>query len=177
MVDRVLICTPDKDLAQCVSGTRVVQMNRRTRTDPRRGRRSIAKFGVRPDRFPTTSRSSATAADGYPGLPGWGEVHGGRALRYGHLEAIPADWRDVGRERRERRRALARTLGRERDRAILFRDLATLRTDIPLFDSIEDLRWKGPGPAFAALGARLDAAVTTGGRGYYSDRRGRNRTA
>jgi 5'-3' exonuclease len=158
-VDRVIICTPDKDLAQCVSGTRIVQMDRRARTI-RDEAGVVAKFGVPPISIPDYLALVGDAADGYPGLPGWGAKSSAAVLaRYGHLESIPADWRTwhvnaVGAG------ALAGTLARERDRAFLFRTLATLRTDIPLFHSVDDLYWKGPTPEFAALGARLNAAVT-----------------
>jgi len=157
-VDRVLICTPDKDLAQCVRGTRVVQVIRRTRTI-RDEAAVIEKFGVRPESIPDYLALVGDAADGYPGLPGWGAKSTAAVLaKYLHLEAIPADGTTWG-VNASQAGALGRTLVRERDRAMLFRDLATLRTDIPLFESIEELRWQGPGPDFAALGARLDAAV------------------
>jgi 5'-3' exonuclease len=100
------------------------------------------------------------AADGYPGLPGWGAKSTAAVLaKYGHLESIPADWR-TWQVNATGAGALADTLARERDRAFLFRALATLRTDIALFDSVDELHWTGPTPAFAALGAQLDAAVT-----------------
>ena len=93
------------------------------------------------------------AADGFPGLAGWGAKSAAAVLaRYGHLEAIPADWRTWG-VNAASPAALAATLARERDRAFLFRDLATLRTDIPLFESVDALQWKGPTPAFASLSA------------------------
>jgi len=158
-VDRVVICTPDKDLAQCVRGTRVVQMIRRTRTI-RNESAIVAKFGVRPESIPAYLALVGDAADGYPGLPGWGTKSTAAVLaKYGHLEAIPADGTTWG-VNAANAGALGRTLVRERQLAFLFRDLATLRTDIPLFDSIDDLRWKGPTAAFAALGARFDAAIT-----------------
>src|SRR4051812_29034640 len=158
-VDRVLICTPDKDLAQCVRGTRVVQLIRRTRTI-RDEAGVIAKFGVRPESIPDYLALVGDAADGYPGLPGWGAKSAAAVLgKYLHLEAIPAEGTTWG-VNAANAGALARTLARERDSAMLFRELATLRTDIDLFESIEDLRWKGPGAAFAAIGARLDAAVS-----------------
>jgi 5'-3' exonuclease len=158
-VEQVIICTPDKDLAQCVRGDRIVQLNRRTRvTLDEAG--VIQKFGVPPESIPDYLALVGDAADGYPGLPGWGAKSSAAVLaRFGHLESIPADWRDwhvnaagAG--------ALAHTLANERDRALLFRTLATLRTDIPLFDDVDHLRWNGPTPAFAALAARFDAAVT-----------------
>jgi 5'-3' exonuclease len=156
-VGRVTICTPDKDLAQCVRGTRVVQLNRRTRvTCDEAG--VIQKFGVPPASIPDYLALVGDAADGYPGLPGWGAKSTAAVLaRFGHLESIPPDWREW-RANVASPRALAETLQRERDRALLFRTLATLRTDIALFDDVEQLRWNGPTPAFAALGARFDAA-------------------
>jgi 5'-3' exonuclease len=159
-VDRVIICTPDKDLAQSVRGTRVVQMDRRTRTI-RDEAAIVAKFGVPPASIPDYLALVGDAADGYPGLPGWGAKSTAAVLaRYGHLESIPADWRVWG-VNAASPGALALTLARERDRAFLFRDLATLRTDIRLFDGVDDLRWTGPTAAFAPLAAQLDAAVST----------------
>jgi 5'-3' exonuclease len=155
-VDRVVICTPDKDLAQCVRGTRIVQLNRRTRTI-RDEAGVVARFGVPPASIPDYLALVGDAADGYPGLPGWGAKSTAAVLaKYGHLESIPADWRQwhvnaagAG--------ALANTLSRERDRAFLFRTLATLRTDIELFESVDELQWKGPIAAAAPHGARIDA--------------------
>ena len=158
-VDRVVICTPDKDLAQCVRGTRVVQMIRRTRTI-RDEAAIVAKYGVPPASIPDYLALVGDAADGYPGLRGWGTKSAAAVLaRYGHLESISDDWRTWG-VNAANPGALALTLARERDRALLFRDLATLRSDLLLFDSIDDLHWKGPTPAFASLAARLDAAVS-----------------
>ena len=155
-VERVVICTPDKDLAQSVRGTRVVQLNRRTRTI-RDQAGVVAKFGVPPESIPDYLALVGDAADGYPGLRGWGAKSASAVLaRYGHLESIPADWR-TWRVAATSAGALAATLARDRERAFLFRDLATLRTDIPLFDSVDDLRWNGPTPAFAPLAAQLDA--------------------
>jgi 5'-3' exonuclease len=156
-VDRVIICTPDKDLAQCVRGTRVVQLNRRTRRISDEAG-VIAKFGVPPASIPDYLALVGDAADGYPGLPGWGAKSAAAVLaRFGHLESIPADWRTWG-VNAASPGALAATLGRERDHAFLFRTLATLRTDIPVFEAVDDLHWKGPTPAFAPFAARLDAA-------------------
>ena len=158
-VERVIVCTPDKDLAQCVRGTRIVQMNRRTRTICDEAG-VVAKFGVPPLSIPDYLALVGDTADGYPGLPGWGAKSTAAVLaRYGHLEAIPADWHTWG-VNAVGAGALAATLVRERELAFLFRDLATLRTEIPVFDSVEDLRWSGPTSAFAALGQRLDTAVT-----------------
>ena len=162
-VDRVIICTPDKDLAQCVRGTRIVQLNRRTRvTLDEAG--IVQKFGVSPASIPDYLALVGDAADGYPGLPGWGAKSSAAVLaKFIHLESIPRDCREW-RVNAANASALAATLSRERDRALLFRTLATLRTDIPLFDDVDQLRWNGPTPAFDALAARLDAAVTeTGG--------------
>ena len=139
-VDRVIICTPDKDLAQCVRGTRVVQLNRRTNVVLDEAG-VMKKFGVSPASIPDYLALVGDAADGYPGLPGWGAKSTAAVLaRFGTLEAIPPDWRDWH-VNAKNAASLAATLARERDRAWLFRDLATLRTEIPLFDAVEDLRW------------------------------------
>jgi 5'-3' exonuclease len=158
-VEQVILCTPDKDLAQCVRGTRVVQLNRRTRvTCDEAG--VIQKFGVSPASIPDYLALVGDAADGYPGLRGWGPKSSAAVLaRFGHLESIPADCREWG-VHVPGAMTLASTLSRERDRALLFRTLATLRSDIPLFDDVEQLRWKGPLPSFTTLAPRLDAAVT-----------------
>jgi 5'-3' exonuclease len=154
-VDRVMICTPDKDLAQCVRGTRVVQVNRRART-LRDEAGVIAKFGVPPASIPDYLALVGDAADGYPGLPGWGAKSTAAVLaKYGHLEGIPSDWRTWSVNAAQAGR-LADTLARQREHALLFRTLATLRTDIPSFESVDELHWKGPTPAFAAVATRLD---------------------
>lgn len=158
-VERVVICTPDKDLAQCVRGAHVVQLNRRAQLTLDESR-VVAKFGVTPQSIPDYLALVGDSADGYPGLPGWGAKSSAAVLaKFLHLEAIPkdcAEWRvnaaSAG--------ALAATLRREWDNALLFRTLATLRTEIPLFDDVEQLRWTGPTAAFDALAARLDAART-----------------
>jgi 5'-3' exonuclease len=158
-VERVIICTPDKDLAQCVQGTRVVQLNRRTRiTRDESG--VVQKFGVPPPSIPDYLALVGDAADGYPGLPGWGAKSSSAVLsRFGHLESIPHDAREWH-VNAANAAALARTLREQRDRAILFRTLATLRTDIPLFGTVDELRWAGPTAAFAAMAERFDRAVT-----------------
>jgi 5'-3' exonuclease len=158
-VERVIICTPDKDLAQCVRGARVVQLNRRTRvTLDEAG--IIQKFGVSPESIPDYLALVGDAADGYPGLPGWGAKSSAAVLaKYVHLESIPPDWREW-RVNAAHAGALARTLSEERDRAFLFRTLATLQTGIALFDDVDELEWRGPRPGFEELGARLDAATT-----------------
>lgn len=158
-VEQVLICTPDKDLAQAVVGTRVVQLNRRTNAILDEAG-VVAKFGVPPESIPDYLALVGDAADGYPGLPGWGAKSAAAVLaRFGHIENIPADARDWH-VNAASAGTLARTLQRDRHLALLFRRLATLRTDLLLFGSVEELRWTGPTPAFEALGRRLDAAVT-----------------
>jgi 5'-3' exonuclease len=158
-VDRVIICTPDKDLAQCVRGTRVVQMDRRKRTI-RDESGIVAKFGVTPASIPDYLALVGDSADGYPGLPGWGAKSTAAVLaKYVRLESVPADWRTWS-VNAANPAALARVLETGRDHAFLFRTLATLREDIALFDAVEELRWRGPTPAFAPLAARFDAAVT-----------------
>jgi 5'-3' exonuclease len=157
-VERVVICTPDKDLAQCVEGTRVVQFNRRTRTRMDEAG-VVSKFGVAPKSIPDYLALVGDSSDGYPGLPGWGAKSSAAVLaRFGHLEHIPTDWREWH-VNATKPAALAETLVRERERALLFRTLATLRTDLELFSDVEGLRWEGPTPEFAALGRALDAAA------------------
>jgi 5'-3' exonuclease len=158
-VDQVIICTPDKDLAQCVRGTRVVQLNRRTRvTSDEAG--VIEKFGVTPASIPDYLALVGDAADGYPGLRGWGAKSSAAVLgRFVHLESIPGSYQDWH-VNVANASSLAATLTRERDNALLFRTLATLRTDIPLFDDVDRLQWNGPSAAFTALAARLDAAAS-----------------
>jgi 5'-3' exonuclease len=157
-VEQVVICTPDKDLAQTVSGTRIVQLNRRTRAVMDEDG-VVAKFGVRPASIPDYLALVGDSADGYPGLPGWGAKSAAGVLaRFGHLEQIPDDPREWHANVANAGR-LARTLADSRDLATLFRTLATLRTDIPLFASVDELEWKGATPAFEALATRLDGAV------------------
>ncbi len=158
-VERVIICTPDKDLAQCVCGARIVQLNRRTRVtldEPS----IIKKFGVSPASIPDYLALVGDAADGYPGLPGWGAKSSAAVLaKFLHIESIPTDCREW-RVNAANASALAEALCRERDRAILFRTLATLRTDIALFTDVDQLRWNGPTTVYDSLAARLDAAST-----------------
>ena len=156
-VNRVYVCTPDKDLAQSVRGDRVVQLDRRTRT-VRNEAGVVAKFGVPPSSIPDYLALVGDDSDGYPGLLGWGARSAAAVLaKFGHIESIPSDWTTWG-VNASRPAALAATLVRERERALLFRDLATLRTDIPLFDNVDRLRWNGPTSVFRALAERLDAA-------------------
>src|SRR5437763_1033749 len=130
-VEHVIICTPDKDLAQCVRGTRIVQLNRRSRV-LRDETAVVAKFGVRPESIPDYLALVGDAADGYPGLAGWGARSTAAVLaKYGHIESIPPDW-TTWNVNASRPAALAATLARDRDQALLFRERATLRTDIDL---------------------------------------------
>jgi 5'-3' exonuclease len=158
-VERVIVCTPDKDLAQCVSGTRIVQLSRRTGvTLDEEG--IVRKFGVGPASIPDYLALVGDSADGYPGLRGWGAKSSAAVLaKFLHLESIPKDWQEwhvnVGGAS-----TLAATLQREWEHALLFRKLATLRTDISLFEDVDELRWKGPTPSFDAVAAKLDAART-----------------
>ena len=142
-VERVIVCTPDKDLAQVVRGTRIVQLNRRTRTTCDEAG-VIAKFGVPPESIPDYLALVGDSADGYPGLPGWGPKSSSAVLaKFRHLECIPADVRDWHVDVANAGR-LALTLAAERDRAMLFRTLATLRTDIALFQNVDELKFRGP---------------------------------
>ena len=153
-VEQVVVCTPDKDLAQCVRGDRVVQLDRRTRE--LRGESGVQqKFGVAPASIPDWLALVGDSADGYPGLPGWGARSAATVLaRYRHLEHIPkpaTEW-DVSVRGALR---LATTLAEQRERALLFRELATLRTDAPIGVDVDALRWTGPRAEFAAWSARL----------------------
>ena len=157
-VERVVICTPDKDLAQCVRGTRVIQFNRRTRMSCDEAG-VVKKFGVPPASIPDYLALVGDASDGYPGLPGWGPKSTAAVLsRFGHLEQIPPDWREWHANATNAPR-LAETLAKQRDRALLFRTLATLREDLPLFSDVTALKWTGPRPEFAALARRFDQAT------------------
>ncbi len=166
-VGRVVISTPDKDLAQCVQGTRVVQLDRRRRIE-RDSAGVVAKFGVEPSSIPDYLALVGDAADGYPGLPGWGAKSAAAVLfEFGHLEAIPANARDWH-VNVSNAQGLSEVFNRRRDLAFLFRDIATLRTDLPLFASVDDLLWKGPLPAFLPLADRLDKAKFAKVRGSRS---------
>jgi 5'-3' exonuclease len=138
-VEKVCIWTPDKDLAQCVRGERVVQVDRRgKKIFTAAGVRE--KFGVDPELIPDFLALVGDAADGYPGISGIGRSTAARLLnRYGRLESFPPE-----------------ELGAHRELALLFKDLATLRTDAPLFRDADDLQWRGPTPAFAAWTERLE---------------------
>lgn len=140
-VERICIWTPDKDLAQCVQGDRIVQVDRRSKKI-RNAEGVREKFGVEPVLIPDFLALVGDAADGYPGLPGIGPVTAARLLnRYGILEDFPSA-----------------ALGDRRDLALLFKDLATLRSDAPLFRDVDELKWRGPTDAFAAHAERLGDA-------------------
>ncbi|MFV0522956.1 MAG: 5'-3' exonuclease H3TH domain-containing protein [Acidimicrobiales bacterium] len=169
-VDQVLLCTPDKDLAQCVRGDRVVQFDRRNnRIIDEAG--VVEKFGVRPESIPDYLGLVGDSADGFPGLPGWGAKSTAAVLfRYGHLEAIPAaagQWDITVRGGAK----LARTLDDQREDALLFRRLAVLETDAPTVASVDELRWTGPGPGLDSTMVELDAPDLAGRLGALSGAR------
>jgi len=142
-VNQVLICTPDKDLSQCVVGTRVVQLDRR-REIVRDEAGVEAKFGVKPRSIPDYLALVGDSADGFPGIAGWGTKAASLVLsQYPHLEDIPKDCRQWHPSIR-RARPLAESLVSSWNDALLFRTLATLRLDVPVFDSVDELAWKGP---------------------------------
>jgi 5'-3' exonuclease len=146
-VQRVFICTPDKDLAQTVDGDRIVQFDRR-KNIVRNASGVVEKFGVSPASIPDYLAVVGDSADGYPGIAGWGEKAAAAVLsKYSHLENIPKDWLEWM-PSIKRARPLAQSLFSAWDDALLFRDLATLRTDVPVFNSVEDLSWQGPRPEF-----------------------------
>jgi 5'-3' exonuclease len=146
-VRQVLICTPDKDLGQCVVETRVVQLDRR-RGILRDEAGVVVKFGVKPESIPDYLAVVGDSADGFPGLPGWGPKAAALTLsQYPHLESIPKDWREWHPSIRKAQQ-LSESLVNAWNDALLFRTLATLRLDVPVFDTVEDLRWKGPRPNF-----------------------------
>jgi 5'-3' exonuclease len=153
-VERILVCSPDKDLAQTVVGTRIVQFDRRAGV-VRDERGIVEKFGVSPASIPDYLALMGDSADGYPGLPGWGAKSASTVLaRHGHLEQIPASSTDWAVEVRGVAK-LAAVLNEYRPQAFLFRDLATLRTDAPVFASVDDILWKGPSAEFEALAGRI----------------------
>jgi 5'-3' exonuclease len=155
-VDQVIICTPDKDLGQCVSGRRVVQLDRRKDLLIDEDG-VVAKFGVGPGSIPDYLALVGDSADGFPGLAGWGAKSAATLLsRWTTLEDIPADPADWDVTVRGAAK-LAATLRDDMTHARLFKDLATLRVDRSLLGKAEDLRWTGPTPDFSATCARLDA--------------------
>lgn len=158
-VQQVFICTPDKDMAQCVrTDGRVVQFDRRKQLVIDEAA-VIAKFGVPPASIPDYLALVGDSADGYPGLPGWGAKGAAAVLsRYGSIEAIPdsaAEW-DIPLRGAER---MAQTLRENRELALLFKDLATLRDSEPLFAASSDLEWKGPAAGFATFCETVEAAT------------------
>jgi 5'-3' exonuclease len=157
-VEQVIVCTPDKDLAQCVRDDRVVQLDRRTR-EIRNASGVQQKFGVAPESIPDWLALVGDNADGFPGLPGWGARSAATVLaRYRHLEDIPeqaAQW-DVSMRGAER---LATTLTQQWERALLFRRLATLRPDAPIGVDVDGLHWKGPRADFADWAERFGASA------------------
>lgn len=154
MVDRVFICTPDKDLAQCVRGDTVVQLDRRQRI-VRNEQGVLEKFGVLPRSIPDYLALVGDAADGFPGVPRWGAKSSATVLeRYRHLEEIPADAADWNLRIRGAT-GLAAALRENWKDALLFRNLATLRTDAAVFSDVDELRWRGPTSEFGSLCKRL----------------------
>src|SRR5256884_7830995 len=137
-VEKVYIWTPDKDLAQCVVGDRVVQIDRRK--NEIRGAEGVrAKFGVAPEFIPDYLALVGDAADGYPGIKGLGPRTAASLIgRFGRIEDFPSE-----------------ILDSQRELALLFKDLATLRTDLPLFKGIDEIRWRGPASSFAAVAEKI----------------------
>jgi 5'-3' exonuclease len=155
-VKQVFICTPDKDLSQCVVSTRVVQLDRRQNI-VRDEAGVVEKFGVRPESIPDYLAVVGDSADGFPGVRGWGAKAAAAVLsQYPHLEGIPKDWTEWQPSIRKAR-ALSESLFSAWDDALLFRTLATLRLDVPVFDTVEDLRWKGPRDNFEEYCRRMKA--------------------
>jgi 5'-3' exonuclease len=155
-VKQVFICTPDKDLSQSVVGTRVVQLDRR-RNIVRDEAGVVEKFGVKPESIPDYLAVVGDSADGYPGITGWGEKAAAAVLsRYLHLENIPKDWQKWDPAIR-RARPLSESLFSAWDDALLFRKLATLRVDAPVFDSVDELQWKGTRSEFERWCKRMNA--------------------
>ena len=155
-VEQVFICTPDKDLAQSVVGTRVVQFDRRL-AEVRDASAVKVKYGVGPASIPDYLALTGDTADGYPGLPGWGAKSSSLVLaRYGDIESIP-DSVDVWDVKVRGAAKLAATLAKNRELALTFRDLATLRTDAPVFDTVDELKWGGPREDFIDYCTQMDA--------------------
>jgi 5'-3' exonuclease len=155
-VDQVVICTPDKDLGQSVVGTRVVQLDRR-RELLRDEAGVIAKFGVKPASIPDYLAVVGDSADGYPGVAGWGEKAAASVLSvYPHLEDVPKDWK-LWNPTIRRARGLSESLFAAWDDALLFRTLATLRLDVPVFETVDDLRWQKPRRDFEGFARRFKA--------------------
>jgi 5'-3' exonuclease len=162
-VERVVICSPDKDLAQCVVGQRVVQLDRRS-GEIRDEAGVLEKFGTAPITIPDWLALVGDSADGFPGLPGWGARSASLVLaHYSSIDNIPdsiAAWDPVLRKAVRGSDKLAQTLAAQRDKAKLFRLLATLRNDLPLFDDVEETRWLGPTEEMAGVAELLrDASL------------------
>jgi 5'-3' exonuclease len=155
-VEQIVICTPDKDLGQCVRGRRVVQMDRRKQLVIDEAG-VIAKFGVPPASIPDYLALVGDSADGFPGMPGWGAKSAAAVLaRWGRIEDIPpspADW-DVAVRGASK---LSTALRAAYDHALLFKELATLRVDRSLLGSVDELAWRGPTRDFARVCSDLDA--------------------
>jgi 5'-3' exonuclease len=155
-VGKVFICTPDKDLSQCVVGMRVLQMDRRL-NKVRDEAGVVERFGVRPESIPDYLAVVGDSADGFPGVRGWGAKGAAMVLeQYPHLEDIPKDWRAWDASIRKAR-VLGEALFAAWEEALLFRRLATLRLDVPVFDAVDELRWKAPRAEFEAWGRRMKA--------------------
>ena len=155
-VKKVFICTPDKDLCQCVVGTRVVQLDRR-REAVRDEAGVVEKFGVKPQSIPDYLAVVGDSADGFPGVKGWGAKGAALTLsQYPHLENIPRDWKAWD-PSIKKARALSESLFGAWDEALLFRKLATLRLDVPMFSSVDELRWSGARPKFTECCEQLRA--------------------
>jgi 5'-3' exonuclease len=156
-VGKVFICTPDKDLAQCVAGTRVVQLDRR-RNVVRGEAGVVEKFGVKPESIPDYLAVVGDSADGFPGVAGWGVKAAASVLsHYGHLEDVPKDWRRWHPSIRKAR-PLSESLFNAWEDALLFRTLATLRVDLPVLEKVDHLCWEGPVPGFVEHCKRMNAA-------------------
>jgi 5'-3' exonuclease len=155
-VEKVCIWTPDKDLSQCVVGTRIVQIDRR-RGEVRDAAGVQKKFGVLPSSIPDYLALVGDTADGYPGLEGFGAKSSAAVLqRFGHIDTIPVDFREWRVDVRNSSQ-LSRVLNEQRDLALLFRTLATLRTDASLFRSVDELTWRGPTADFARFAESIAA--------------------
>jgi 5'-3' exonuclease len=160
-VRQIFICTPDKDLSQCVVGKRVVQLDRR-RNLVRDEAGVVAKFGVKPQSIPDYLAVVGDSADGFPGIRGWGAKAAALVLsQYPHLEDIPKDWQQWH-PSINKARTLSESLFTAWNDALLFRTLATLRLDVPVFDTVEDLRWKGPRANFEEWCQRMKSPALFG---------------
>ncbi len=155
-VARVFLCTPDKDLAQCVVGSRVVQLDR-MRGIVRDEAGVVSKWGVEPESIPDYLAVVGDSADGFPGLPGWGPKAAARTFSlFPHLEDIPRDWRQWHASIRGAQR-LSAVLREQWENALLYRTLATLQRDVPVFETVDELQWKGPSAEFARACGRMQS--------------------